>query len=91
MSDNENPTSSCCCSGPPRDLDATIIDPGARNLLDPAADETTCPVMPDTTVKKSSAEAADLFRDYRGQRYWFCCKGCGPRFDRDPDKYATAA
>lgn len=36
-------------------------------------------------VNKTIAEAAGLFRDYRGRRYWFCCKGCGPRFDRDPD------
>jgi YHS domain-containing protein len=47
--------------------------------------------MPGTPVNKTIAEAAGLFRDYRGRRYWFCCKGCGPRFDRDPDKYASAA
>ena len=91
MSDNENLTSSCCCSGPTQDLDATVINPGAKDLLDPATDETTCPVMPGTPVKKAAAEAAGLFRDYRGRRYWLCCKGCVPRFDRDPDKYASVA
>ncbi|WP_373427345.1 YHS domain-containing protein [Arthrobacter globiformis] len=29
-------------------------------------------------------------RDHKGQRYWFCCPGCGPAFDADPDKYAQA-
>lgn len=89
MSDNRKTESSCCCIGSTDDLDATVIDSAARNLLDPAEDRTTCPVMPGTPVDKTSAEAAGLFRDYRGRRYWFCCKGCGPRFDRDPDKYAS--
>lgn len=91
MSDNENPTSSCCCSGSPQDLGTTVINPAAMNLLEPAADETTCPVMPGRPVDKTAAEAAALFRDYRGRRYWLCCRGCGPRFDRDPDKYASVA
>jgi len=88
MSDNKNLTSSCCCSGSTQDLDTTVINPGTTNLLDSVTDETTCPVMPGTAVDEAAAEAAGLFRDHRGRRYWFCCKGCGPRFDRDPDKYA---
>ncbi|WP_205327140.1 YHS domain-containing protein [Glycomyces sp. YM15] len=50
-----------------------------------------CPVMRGSLVVKSDAEAAGLFRDYGGRRYWFCCAGCGPAFDADPAKYATAA
>lgn len=91
MSDNKNATPSSCCSGSTHDPDTTVISPETTNLLDPAVDETTCPVMPGRPVKKTVAEAAGLFRDYRGRRYWFCCKGCGPRFDRDPDKYAITA
>uniref|UniRef100_A0A5Q5BH33 YHS n=2 Tax=unclassified Mycobacterium TaxID=2642494 RepID=A0A5Q5BH33_MYCSS len=91
MTDHHNPTSSCCCGGSAQDFDSTVIKTSARNLLDPVTAEATCPVMPGTLVDKAAAEAAGLFRDYRGQRYWFCCKGCGPRFDRDPDKYASAA
>jgi YHS domain-containing protein len=30
-----------------------------------------------------------LFRDHDGQRYYFCCAGCGPAFDSDPAKYAA--
>jgi YHS domain-containing protein len=91
MSDNKNVTSSCCCSGPKTRPRRDGHQSWGQNLLDPATDETTCPVMPGTPVKKAAAEAAGLFRDYRGRRYWLCCKGCGPRFDRDPDKYASVA
>lgn len=52
---------------------------------------TACPVMAGTPIVKADAEAAGLYRDYQGQRYWFCCAGCGPRFDADPDRYANAA
>jgi YHS domain-containing protein len=56
------------------------------------AEETTayCQVMAGTPVVKAEAEAKGLYRDYKGQRYWFCCAGCGPAFDADPDKYAQA-
>ena len=50
----------------------------------------TCPVMAGTPVVKSVAEAAGLFRDYKGQRYWLCCASCGPLFDADPARYAAA-
>ena len=90
MTNHNNLTPSCCC-GPAQTSDTNVIKPAAKNLLDPAPGATTCPVMPGTPVDKAAAEAAGLFRDYRGRRYWFCCKGCGPRFDRDPDKYAAAA
>jgi len=58
-----------------------------------ATDDATaeCPVMPGSTVNKAEAEEAGLFRDYDGQRYWLCCAGCGPRFDADPARYATAS
>jgi YHS domain-containing protein len=90
MSDNHD-TESSCCTGSTHDLDKPVVKPAAENVLDPATDPTTCPVMPGTPVDKTAAEAAGLFRDYRGRRYWLCCKGCGPRFDRDPEKYASVA
>jgi YHS domain-containing protein len=49
-----------------------------------------CPVMAGAPVIKAGAEAKGLFRDYDGQRYWFCCAGCGPKFDADPATYANA-
>ncbi|WP_371820957.1 YHS domain-containing protein [Tsukamurella sp. PLM1] len=40
-------------------------------------------------VVKSTAEARGLFRDYDGERYFFCCPSCAPKFDADPAKYAA--
>ncbi len=57
----------------------------------PASEMTECPVMAGTPVVKADAEAAGLYRDHNGERYWFCCAACGPLFDADPDRYANAA
>ncbi|MGJ0184258.1 YHS domain-containing protein [Corynebacterium glyciniphilum] len=66
--------------------------PKADDLAAANSDDVTeCLVMPGTPVIKSQAEAAGLYRDYEGQRYWFCCGSCGPLFDADPDRYANAA
>ena len=76
--------SSCCSTNTP-------IPEGRDNLLLGGAsgdDMTTCPVMSGTPVSKTGAEAAGLFRDYRGARYYLCCAGCGPAFDAAPAKYA---
>ena len=56
----------------------------------PADDAAICPVMAGTPVSKAAAEAAGLYRDYEGNRYWFCCAACGPLFDADPSQYAAA-
>ncbi|MEX1079148.1 MAG: YHS domain-containing protein [Homoserinimonas sp.] len=59
---------------------------------DTATDDlSVCLVMAGTPVVKSIAEAQGLYRDYEGQRYYFCCGACGPLFDADPAKYASAA
>ncbi|GEK80600.1 hypothetical protein [Agrococcus baldri] len=50
-----------------------------------------CPVMAGSTVLKADAEAAGLVRDFEGTRYYLCCAACGPLFDADPAKYASAA
>ncbi len=79
-------SASCCSTTAPR---PEITDTGRHNLLDTAGDETVvCAVMGGATEKKS-AEAAGLYRDYEGARYWFCCAGCGPLFDADPAKYTA--
>ena len=69
-----------CCGG------IAIAAPATQEQDDVAE----CPVMTGTPVNKAQAEAAGLYRDYSGQRYWFCCAGCGPIWDADPDEYAAA-
>ena len=76
-------TAGSCCS--PKT--ATTPAPSAGQ---DQGDVAECPVMAGTPVNKAQAEAAGLYRDHNGQRYWFCCAACGPMFDADPDEYAAA-
>lgn len=62
----------------------------ADTAASPAEQLAECPVMTGTSVVKADAEAVGLYRDYEGQRYWLCCAGCGPAFDAEPGRYATA-
>lgn len=83
--DNHNDTNTTASTG------CCGHTPTAENLTDTRADDITeCPVMVGTTVIKTQAEEAGLYRDYQGQRYWLCCASCGPLFDADPDRYAAA-
>lgn len=85
--------SNCGCGHAPNTTDAAaaaMTPTGGDRIAAGSADIADCPVMKGREVVKADAEAAGLFRDYHGQRYWLCCKGCGPRFDADPAKYATA-
>ncbi len=51
-----------------------------------AQGQLTCPVM--KSAIPSEAKAAG-YSDYKGKRYYFCCEGCKPMFDKDPAKYAS--
>ena len=53
-----------------------------------AKGQLVCPVMKSTVA---SAKKAAGFSDYKGIRYYFCCAGCKPSFDKNPAKYALAA
>ena len=43
-----------------------------------------CPVS--NEIVESYAKASD-YSDYKGMRYYFCCDGCKPKFDKESDKY----
>lgn len=88
MNDTTDQNSSCCGGHASHD---PVEMEGRPNLVGPADDDmAVCPVMEGRPVVKSVAEAAGLFRDYEGTRYWLCCAGCGPLFDADPQKYVAA-
>ncbi|AUI50240.1 YHS domain-containing protein [Arthrobacter crystallopoietes] len=78
---------SCCSSNA---TNTTAEDLTLTTRPEQADSLARCPVMAGTPVDKADAEAKGLFRDYDGQRYWFCCAGCGPKFDADPATYANA-
>lgn len=42
--------------------------------------QTKCPVL-GGNVDKS------IYADYKGYRYYFCCKGCDEEFKKNPEKY----
>ena len=48
-----------------------------------AAEEVICPV---TGEKFEKTETTASF-EYEGTTYYFCCPGCKPKFDADPEKY----
>ncbi|HZH98656.1 MAG TPA: YHS domain-containing protein, partial [Fimbriimonadaceae bacterium] len=47
-----------------------------------------CPVM--KTEIAGVAQAVG-YSDYKGKRYYFCCDGCKPAFDKDPEEYLQAS
>lgn len=85
---SDTPAGSCCSVSP----GSAVSADGRKDLLAPPAEGMAqCPVMVGSAVVIADAEAAGLFRDFEGTRYYFCCAGCGPAFDADPAKYAAAA
>ncbi|NOZ60734.1 MAG: YHS domain-containing protein [Calditrichaeota bacterium] len=42
-----------------------------------------CPV----TGEESTVNEKTLFSDINGKRYYFCCAGCKPKFDENPETY----
>ncbi|MFJ6531764.1 YHS domain-containing protein [Microbacterium sp. NPDC091662] len=85
---SDSPAESCCSVN----SNGAVSADGRQDLLAPTVGATAeCPVMVGSAVVIADAEAAGLFRDYEGTRYYFCCAGCGPAFDADPAKYVTAA
>ncbi len=45
-----------------------------------------CPVL-HNPIDKVTRETQSS--DFKGVRYYFCCDGCKPQFDKSPDKYLT--
>lgn len=83
----EAPVSSCSSGAPGA---AAVQGRDTSIGGDASGDMTTCPVMAGSPVSKAAAEAVGLYRDYEGERYHFCCAGCGPAFDSDPATYAAS-
>jgi len=46
-----------------------------------AGEQMTCPVMVGRAIDKN------LFVEYKGKKVYFCCKGCIPEFNKEPEKY----
>ena len=48
----------------------------------------TCPVTGDK-LDMDKATKSHMYADYKGNRYFFCCKDCPPAFKKNPAKYSS--
>lgn len=49
--------------------------------------ELPCVVMPSHKVNIKDATKTNMFADYKGRRFFFCCAGCPGAFNADKEKY----
>jgi len=56
-------------------------------VQEPGKEEIRCPVMGGIVAHPETAEKSV----YNGKTYYFCCAGCKPMFDADPEKYVGKA
>ena len=61
---------------------AVVLAALAAPALVTAAEQTTCPVSGEKIDKATSPHV-----DWQGQRIYFCCDKCPPKFKADPEKY----
>lgn len=54
----------------------------AAQSVDESTEQTTCPVM-------GGAVDKTIFTVYQGKKVYFCCAGCKPEFERNPEKYIS--
>ena len=54
----------------------------AKAVVAEAIEQKTCPIMGGAIDKK-------CFTEYKGQKVYFCCPGCKPKFEADPEKYTA--
>ena len=67
-------------AAPRADDPAKADEPAQADEPAKAKPQTICPVMGNPINK-------EIFVDYQGKRAYFCCKGCIPEFNKDPEKY----
>ncbi len=56
------------------------MDHAAKQPTDSPGEQKLCPVM-------GLAINKDLFTVYKGKKVYFCCPGCKPEFEKNPEKY----
>jgi len=56
-----------------------------------APKEVPCAIMTSHKVNIADATKKNMYADYKGGRYFFCCAGCPAEFKKDPAKFAKAA
>jgi YHS domain-containing protein len=57
--------------------------PKVFDSAQPVGTKATCPVMGGPVVVAEDTQHSE----YKGKHVYFCCAGCKPQFDADPEKY----
>ena len=74
---------------PPESTDTSLSSAEPDDGLDSPPAQ-TCLVM-GSKLSADSFSNPDLYADYEGERYYFCCKECKPKFESDPQKWIAQA
>ena len=59
---------------------------GNSNKSNSEESKFVCPVM-GSPVDRKEAEDKGLVREYKGEKYYFCCDGCPEKFEKSPEGY----
>jgi len=59
-----------------------VVPAETKQVASAKIEQTTCPIMGNPINK-------NLYAEYKGKKVYFCCPGCKPKFEADPEKYVT--
>ena len=77
----------CPCDGKNQKTEQVSNAPMAFDKMPAVGTKATCPVSKhEFTVDKDTPKS-----EYKGKIYVFCCGGCKPKFDADPEKFLPKA
>jgi len=84
-----------CCAGCPaafnKEPEKFAKSASVPLSLIPLPETIPCAVMSDHKANIKEATEKKLFADHNGRRYYFCCAGCLPAFNKEPEKFAKSA
>jgi YHS domain-containing protein len=71
-----------CCAAKSKTCPKDCTKPccAAKNKL--SVEQKTCPIMGNPINK-------EVYVEYKGKKVYFCCPGCEPKFEADPEKYVA--
>jgi YHS domain-containing protein len=73
---------SCCCTDQQGATASDKSDQAAEKKDE--VKSAVCPVMGNEIPDVTKAAGKSV---YKGKTYYFCCPGCKPEFDKNPEKY----
>jgi YHS domain-containing protein len=72
---------------PAKTLAAATKAPSVFDKAQKPGTKATCPVLGnELTIDKNTPHS-----EYKGKHVYFCCSGCKPDFDKNPEKYLKKA